>query len=381
MKHNFDKKIDRRNSDSIKWNRYESDVIPLWVADMDFRSPDAVIRNLKFRVEHGVYGYPQENNQLKQTIVDRMNKLYNWIISAEDIILTPGVVPSFNLACRTFAAPGDSVIIQTPVYPPFFKAPENARVKRIENPLIQDADGSFKIGFDHFSNSINESTHLFILCNPHNPVGRVFSREELKTLAEICLKNDIIICSDEIHCDLVFSEHKHIPIAAINEDIAQNSITLMSPSKTFNIAGLGCSFIIAQNPKIREQLKTNMNGITGHVNIFGYTAALAAYREGEQWLQSVMDYLENNRDYVYDFVNSKLTGISMTLPEATYLAWLDCRGLELKENPYHFFLDKAKVALNDGCAFGEPGVGFVRFNFGCTRSILEEALNRMRSVL
>ena len=381
MEYNFDQNINRRNSDSIKWNKYDQDVLPLWVADMDYRSPESVIQALKERVEHGVFGYPCEAGELKTVIVDRMQSLYNWSIKEEDIIFTPGVVPSFNLACRALTAPGDSVAIQTPVYPPFFSAPDNANLVRLENELILDEEDRYRIDFEGFRNTLRPSTSLFILCNPHNPVGRVFSKEELTKLADICLQNNTIICSDEIHCDLVFSGHKHIPIASINEDVAQNSITLMAPSKTYNIAGLGCSFIIAQNSQLRKQLMTTMQGITGHVNIFGYTAALAAYNGGSEWLKSVLDYLENNRNFVYNYVNNELPGISMVQPEATYLAWLDCRGLQDMDDPSSFFFNKEKIALNDGRTFGKCGTGFVRLNFGCTRTVLENALERMRSVL
>jgi len=382
MNYIFDQHIDRRNSDSKKWNAYGDDVIPLWVADMDFRAPEPVINALENRMRHGVFGYSKEINELKDTIVERMDILYQWKINTEDILFLPGVVPGFNLACRSFLESGESVIMQTPVYPPFLKAPTNSHLNRIENELTLDSMDNYSIDFDDFEQKFERSTKLFILCNPHNPVGRVFNKYELEKFAGICLQHRAIICSDEIHCDLVFSGHKHIPIAALDPEIAQNSITLMAPSKTYNIAGLKCSYIIAQNPKLREKLLYHMQAITGSVNLFGYTAAQAAYKDGQPWLDELLKYLEGNRDYLLDYVKRKIPGIKITKPEGTFLAWLDCNQIvSITKNPYEFFLTHAQVALNDGQAFGKPGKGFVRLNFGCPKSLLEEALERMSNSL
>ena len=381
MKQRFDYLADRRKTESIKWNAYEADVLPMWVADMDFLSPAPVIDALLERVKHGIFGYAGQPSNLKDLIVSRMQEKYQWDVTPEEIILMPGVVTGFNLVTQAVVAPHEEVIFQTPVYPPFFDAPKHASRGYHSIPLGRDADGSYFIDFERFEQSITEQTRLFILCNPHNPVGRVFNREELNRLAEICLKYEISICSDEIHCDLVYSESQHIPIASINAEIAKNTITLMAPSKTFNIAGLDCSFAIIQDENLREKINSSRKGLVGGVNVLGLTAAESAYRYGEAWLQDLLSYLQENRDYLFDRITNDFPEIQMIKPEGTYLAWLDCSRLEIEESPYQFFLDKARVALNDGLGFGTEGDRFVRLNFGCPRSMLEETLDRMRGAL
>ncbi len=280
MPKNFDRSIERRNSDSIKWNLYEADVLPMWVADMDFASPPPVIQALQTRVEHGVFGYAGDPVELRKVIVNRFAERYLWFIKPEDIVFTPGVVVGFNIAAHAIAVPDGEILIQPPVYPPFFKTGLYAGLKTLENPLVQDETGYYGIDFEDFEKKISENTRLFLLCNPHNPVGRVFHREELERMAEICLRKNVLICSDEIHGDLIFAGNKHIPMGSINPDIAQKTITLMAPSKTFNIAGLDCSFAIIQNKDLREQYIKAMKGITGNTNMLGITAALAAYQSG-----------------------------------------------------------------------------------------------------
>lgn len=381
MAYNFDPLIDRRQSDSIKWHFYDEDALPLWVADMDFRSPEPVIRALRERAEHGIFGYGMEPPELRGLIVERLARFYGWQVSPEALILLPGVITGFNLACRAVTSPGDGVLMQTPVYPPILAAPKNFGLSRDEMELARQADGQYTIDFDAFEAAITDRTRIFILCNPHNPVGRVFRRDELERMAEICLRHNVVICSDEIHCDLVFHGHPHVPIASLAPDIEVNTITLMSPSKTFNIAGLYCSVAIVPSRELRHKLKEARAGIVPDVNIMASTAALAAYRDGQPWLDELMVYLEANRDLLAQYVKTNLPGVRMGTPEGTYLAWLDCREAGIQGKPCEFFLHKAQVALNDGETFGRGGEGFVRLNLGCPRSILVKALDKMKAAL
>jgi cystathionine beta-lyase len=290
-------------------------------------------------------------------------------------------VTGFNHAIYSLTDPGDSVLIQTPVYPPFLAAPEQAGRVLVENELVRMPDGRYEIDFDDFEKKAASGVKLFILCSPHNPVGRVFTREELTRMAEICLAHDVLICSDEIHADLIYSESRHIPIASLSPEISAKTVTYLAPSKTFNIAGLSTSVFIAQDPAMREHLTRSMSMILGHPNILGLHAARAAYQHGQAWLDAALNYLEANRNYLWDTVQNQLPGVEMWRPEGTFLAWLDCRGLDLDVSPFEFFLNKAKVGLNDGQTFGASGAGFVRMNFGCPKALLEEGLERMRIAL
>ncbi len=374
----FDQRIGRRGTDSLKWQRYGDDVLPLWVADMDFRSPEPVIRALYERIEHGVFGYGMAPPELREVIVERLQRLYGWQVSPGELLFLPGVVTGFNLVCQAVAAPGDGVLIQTPVYPPILRAPADAGLTRDEMELTRRPDGRYEVDFDLFERTITRRTRIFILCNPHNPVGRVFRRQELERMAEICLRHDVVICSDEIHCDLVFRGHRHTPIAALAPEIAERTVTLMAPSKTYNIPGLRCAVAIVQNPELRRRLKATHADWAHEVNVLGYTAALAAYRDGQPWLEELLRYLEANLDFLLQYVQAHLPGITMSRPEGTYLAWLDCRKAGIPGNPSRFFLERAQVALSDGALFGRGGAGFVRLNFGCPRATLTAALERMR---
>ena len=378
---NFDEIPDRRKSECTKWHAYDEDVLPMWVADMDFVSPQPVIQALHDRVAHGVFGYPRIMPELENVIVDRLAELYQWQIQPEDIVLNPGVVKGFNIACQAMAEPGGGVLVNPPIYFPILGAPKNAGMFRQDVELVRSEDGTYQVDWEAFESVISEQTRLFILCNPHNPVGRVFQQEELTRMAEICLQHDIIICSDEIHCDLIFKGHRHVPIATLDTEIAQNTITLMAASKTFNLAGLQCSFAVIQNPELRERYKHAGKGLVSWVNLMGLVATEAAYRHGQEWLDELMRYLEANRDYAWHYVNEQLPGVSMAKPEGTYLAWLDCREAGIGENPYDFFLEKARVAMSDGATFGRGGEGFVRLNFGCPRSQLIDALERIKNAL
>ena len=380
MIYDFDTCPDRRRTESEKWSKYPADVLPLWVADMDFVSPEPVRQALLERIQHGVFGYGHELHELRERIVARMAERYGWQILPEDILFIPGVIRGFNLACHALAEPGGSAFVQTPVYPPMLVAPYYAGLKRQEAELKLTADGSYEIDWGAFEAALVPGTRLFLLCNPHNPVGRVFRREELARMAEICLRHGITLCSDEIHADLLYPGQTHIPIASLDPQVARNTITLMAPSKTFNIAGLDCSFAILQNPELRQRYSGAMRGLVSGVNILGWVAALTAYRDGQEWLTQVLSYLTANRDFLFDFVQKELPGVGMAKPEGTYLAWLDCRASGL-EDPYQFFLEKARVALNDGKTFGRGGEGFVRLNFACPRATLEQALHQIKAAL
>ncbi len=380
MIYDFDTCPERRGTNSEKWDKYPADVLPLWVADMDFVAPEPVQRALRERVEHGVFGYSLESTELREVIVARLAERYGWRIAAEDILFLPGVIRGFNLACHTVAEPGGAVLVQMPIYPPVLTAPRHANLQRQDVPLCRDAHGVYHIDWDAFEAAITDRTRLFILCNPHNPVGRVFTREELTRLAEMCLRHNLVICSDEIHGDLIYTRHQHLPIASLDPEIARHTITLMAPSKTFNIAGLDCSFAIVPDEELRRRYRRAQRGLIGAINVFSWTAALAAYRDGQDWLTQVLSYLQINRDLVTQFVQDELPKISVSPLEGTYLAWLDCRATGIAK-PYEFFLQQPRVALNDGATFGKGGEGFVRLNFGCSQSILREALERMRTVL
>ncbi len=381
MTYDFDQRVDRRRFDSIKWHRYEEDVLPMWVADMDFRSPEPVVEALRDRVHHGVFGYGRAPGELREVLVDRLAQLYDWQVSTEDMIFLPGVVTGFNLVCHATASPGEGVLLQTPVYYPMLRAPAQVGLTNDEMELTRRTDGSYEIDFDLMEETITDHTRVFILCNPHNPVGRVFRIEELERMADICLRHDIIICSDEIHADLMMGDNRHVPIASLAPEILKQTVTLMAPSKTYNVAGLKCSVAIVQNPELRAALESTHADLIPGVNILGYTAALAAYRDGQPWLDALLRYLESNLDFLLQYVETDLPGVTVARPEGTYLAWLNCRDTGIKGNPYAFFLEQARVAVNDGATFGRGGERFVRLNFGCPRSMLNEALDRMNRAL
>ena len=381
MTYDFDRLIDRRGTHSDKWQKYGPDVLPLWIADMDFQSPEPVIRALRGRVEHGVFGYLAfEQPEFHELFADRLLKRYNWRVSPDAVVLIPGVIPGFNVAGRVLAVPGDGLILQTPVYPPILRAASSIGLTREEAPLARRPDGSYAPDVDAFVAAIRERTRFFLLCNPHNPVGRVFSRDELTRLAEVCLRRGLAIVADEIHCELTLDGQRHTPIASLAPEISERTITLMAPSKTFNLAGLKCSVAIIPNAALREKFVAGRVDLVQTVNVLGYAAAFAAYRDGQPWLDELLRYLEANRDFVVEYVRARLPGVAVAPPEATYLAWLDCRNAgPAAPDPFTFFLEKARVALSDGALFGAGG--FVRLNFGCPRSILTEALDRMSLAL
>jgi cystathionine beta-lyase len=380
MKYDFDRVIERRGTDSYKWNDYGNDVLPMWVADMDFVSAEPIIQALHQRIDHRVFGYTRPTLELKTLIQEHLKTAYQWEVSEEEIVFLPGLVTGLNLFYHAFSNPGDGVLIQPPVYFHFVRDPVNHGRVLDDPPLVQKGD-TYEIDFTLFEKAIGSRTKVFLFCNPHNPVARVFTPKELEKVAEICLRHGVLICSDEIHCDLLYPGHQHVPIGTLGQEVANQTITLMAPSKTYNLAGLHCGFAIIQNSKLRRTWQTFASGLIPGVNIMGHVAALAAFRNGQEWLEQVLHYLKGNRDYLAQYIKDKLPSIRMTKMEATYLAWLDCRETGIPGNPFDFFLREAKVALNDGVAFGRGGEGFVRLNFACPRKTLTEALDRMSCAL
>jgi cystathionine beta-lyase len=381
MKHSnrfdFDTPVDRRGTASLKWERYGShDIIPMWVADMDFKSPPEVIEAIQKRAAHGVFGYTLPPEELNRLIVLMLKKTYAWTVAPEWLVWLPGLVTGLNVACRAVGEDDDDVLTAVPIYPPFLTAPRFSRRNLIKVPMKEDA-GCWQFDFDRLEQMITPNSRLFILCNPHNPVGRVFSRTELAELAAICNKYEIVICSDEIHCGLILNEDKvHIPTATLDAEIADRTITLMAPSKTYNIPGLGCAFAVISSKKLREQFKKAMAGIVPMPNALGYAATMAAFSECADWHEALLNYLRVNRETVTRAIQ-QMPLISMTPAEATYLAWIDMRSSGL-ENPVKFFED-AGVGLQDGIEFAGPG--FARMNFGCPRRLLKKALNRMKTAM
>lgn len=377
----FDRLIDRRSLPSEKWGRYAGrDVLPLWVADMDFAAPPAVIEALHRRIDHGVFGYTEAWPSLIDAVVEGLRRDHGWAIQPDWLVWLPGVVAGFNLACAIAGQPGDGVLTATPVYPPFLTAPANTGrvLQRVELVL---RDGRWQWDWDALEAACTPSTRLLLLCSPHNPVGRVFDADELRRLADFAARHDLMVCADEIHCGLVLDEERpHRPLAALDEAAARRTITLMAPSKTWNIPALYCAFAVIPDPALRRRYRHAMRGIVPHVNVLGMVAAEAAYRDGDSWRRALLAYLRTNRARVVEAV-AGMPGLSMTVPEATYLAWIDCREMMAARavaDPVAFF-EAAGVGLSDGAAFGAPG--FVRLNFGCPRATLDDALARMANAL
>jgi cystathionine beta-lyase len=380
MNYDFDQVIDRAATDSFKWTKYGPGILPMWVADMDFVSAEPIVEALHRRVDHRVFGYTGPMPELREVIRERLRRLYDWEVAEEEIVFVPGVVPGLSLAFLICAEAGEGVLVQPPVYFHFIDDPVHRRRALADPPLVQQGD-TYVIDFEAFERAITPDTKIFLLCNPHNPVGRVFSKDELEQLAQICLRHNIVICSDEIHCDLVYPGYRHIPIAALAPETARRSITLMAPSKTFNMAGLGCAFAVIKDPVLRSRWVEAARGLVPGVNLMGYAAALAAFKDGGEWLDQVLAYLQANRDFLGAFVRERMPGVQLSTIEATYLAWLDCRHSRIPGNAFDFFLKEAHVALNDGAEFGRGGEGFVRLNFACPRKTLVEALERMENAL
>ncbi|MFT3759774.1 MalY/PatB family protein [Thauera sp.] len=377
----FDRIIDRRSMPGEKWGRYAGrDVLPLWVADMDFAAPPAVIEALHRRIDHGVFGYTDAWPSLEQAVVEGLRREHGWTIEADWLVWLPGVVTGFNLACLLAGEPGDGVLTATPVYPPFLSAPANTGrvLQRCELVL---RDGRWQWDWEALERAADARSRMLLLCSPHNPVGRVFDTDELRRLADFAERRNLLICADEIHCGLVLDEEcPHRPIAALDEATARRTITLMAPSKTWNIPALYCAFAVIPDAALRRRYRHAMRGLIPHANVLGMVATEAAYRDGGPWRAALLDYLRGNRARVLEAV-AAMPGLATTSPEATYLAWIDCRGLMAErgiDDPAAFF-EAAGVGLSDGRPFGMPG--WLRLNFGCPRATLDEALRRMAAAV
>ncbi|HOJ09660.1 MAG TPA: PatB family C-S lyase [Clostridiales bacterium] len=387
MNYNFDKIINRKNTNCEKWDMIEksfgsSDVLPLWVADMDFEAPLEVAESIKKRTEHGVFGYTAVPYSYYKAVIDWLKVRHGWEVDRDWISLSHGVIPSLCAAIITFTNPGDKILIQSPVYPPFFSIVKN-NGRCLVNNQLKISQGKYIIDFDNLQKQLSEGVKMMILCNPHNPVGRVWSRDELNQIGELCLKYNVMLVSDEIHSDLVYPYVKHIPAGSISEEIAQNSITCVAPSKTFNIPGLGISAVIIPNSRLSKMFnKTVSNMAMNMSSIFGPIAAEAAYKYGADWLDQLLVYLQGNIDFLTQYLKDNIPQIKFFKPEGTYLAWLDCRDLGLDQKELKSFMtNKAKVGLIEGTAFGPGGEGYQRLNFACPRSVLVEALQRIKAAV
>ena len=377
MNFDFDDTPDPRGQWRYKWDRFrDRDVIPMWVADMDFRAPPPVLDILRERVEHGVFGYLDPGPELVDTLIEHLAREYDWHTQREWFVWLPGLVSGLNIVCRAIGSPGDAVVTGVPIYPPFLSAPLNAERRLQRAPLVQ-ANDRWQFDAAALDGAVDAGTRLFLLCNPHNPVGRAFTRDELVALAEVCERRDLVICSDEIHCGLLLDdEQRHVPMATLSPAIERRTITLMAASKTFNLPALGTAFAVVPDPALRDRMQAVMKGIVHRPFGLGMWTTLAAYRDGEPWRRALIAYLRGNRDLVAARV-ARMPGLSMTPVEATYLAWIDCRAAHIG-NPKAFF-EAAGVGLYDGADFGTPG--WVRLNFACSRALLDQALTRMEEAI
>ena len=381
MTTNFDQIINRYHTNSTKWDDADylyqaQDVLPFWVADTDFLSPAPVLAALSERAQHGIFGYPSGRQLGFDVLAAWLQNRHGWKIDPSLVVSTPGVCTALSVAVQTFSAPGDKIIIQPPVYPPFFSVIKDNKRTVVENPLINTEDG-YRIDFDDLAKKAADAK-ILILCNPHNPVGRVWTEDELRKIAAICLENDVLILSDEIHSDLIYTG-RHTPLASLDPAIAARTITCVAPSKTFNTAGLQASTIIFSNPALYTPFAAAVQALhLAKSNVLGITALQAAYKHGEPWLEELLPYLAANASLLVKTLAEKAPKIRVHLPEGTYLAWLDCRDLGLTQPELRsFFAQEARVGLNDGATFGAQGAGFMRFNFGCPKATLLEGLARI----
>jgi cystathionine beta-lyase len=384
MKYNFDQTPNRRNSNSIKWTKYPTDILPMWVADMDFPAPMPILDQLHKAVEHGVLGYEMPSDALKEIVAARMDKLYKWRVKPDTVIPVTGIVSGFSVAARAFCSPKKGVLVQTPVYNEFHEVKNNVGIPQIDAPLVEHVTGnilSYEIDWDVFERQVKKAG-MFLLCNPHNPLGIIFPRKDLLRMAEICIRNNVLIVSDEIHSELLLDDNTFTPLAKLSSEIAKHTITLVSPSKTFNVPGLFCGFAIIPNKDLRERYSKEVSHLRLHVNSMGYHAAQVGFSgQCDGWLRDLKKYLTANRDFLVDYVTKYMPEVRITNPNATYLAWLDFTQLKLKKSPFDFFMKEAKVALSDGKIFGSDYKGYVRLNFGTSRKILKQGLDRIRKAL
>jgi cystathionine beta-lyase len=393
LHYDLDKVYNRRNTDSLKWDYMEpiigrDDIIPLWVADMDFPVADPIKEAIKARAEHPFYGYTQPGRTVVDSIVKRLKKNYNWNIEPEWVVFTPGVVPALQTAVTALTHPGDEVILQQPSYHPFFPVVKNSGCSIVNNQL-KLVNGRYIMDYDDLESKFHPKTRrlrgpgrlkTIIFCNPHNPVGRVWNPDEIEKMGNIVIDNGGVVISDEIHCEILFKGNKHTPFASLSDKFEQSSIICMSPSKTFNLAGLEVSNIIIPNQRLREDFINTRAGMVPNPNLFGYTALEAAYKYGDEWLEQVLDYLQENLDYIRKFLETNIPEIKMIEPQGTYLLWLDCKKLGMDPHTLQsFMVDDAKVGMEDGYIFGESGQGFMRMNIATQRSVIEGALNRIKN--
>jgi cystathionine beta-lyase len=384
---NFDEPAGREGTDCIKYDRREEtfgvkDVIPMWVADMDFNTPDFIVESLQKRLEHPIYGYSFRSTEYFQSMIRWIKSRHNWSVEKEWISFCPGIVPALNFCTLAFTQTGDNIIVQPPVYFPFFSAAESHGRNLIYNRLTE-SEGTWSMDFDSLARGIDSKTKMIIISNPHNPVGRVWTPEELNRLADICLKHNIVIISDEIHCDLILPGFTHTPMASLSEEIAENTVTLIAPSKTFNIAGLSTSSVIIQNPVLRKSFNRIVENLhIGNGNIFGNMASIAAYSHGHEWLDSLLDYIDNNVEFVKNYCSKMIPEIVPVQPEATYMIWLDCRKLGMSgKDLQNFFVTKAGVGMNEGSTFGPGGEGFMRMNLGATHQTVMRAMEQIEKAI
>lgn len=387
MNYNFDEVINRKNTNSIKWDYtneifHNNDILPLWVADMDFLSPKPVIDALVERAAHGIYGYTGKSEGFYSSIVHWLEKRSRWSIEPKWIIDTPGVVPAIVFSILSFTKPNDKILIQSPVYHPFFHTITN-NDRQIVNCPLKCENGYYSMDYENIEKAFKTGIKATILCSPHNPISRVWKEEELIKFGALCLKYNVLIISDEIHSDIIYSGNKHIPIASISEQFSDNTITFIAPSKTFNIAGLHTSNAIIANKLLRTKFKETIKNLSlDNSNIFGITALEAAYTYGEEWLDQLIPYLQENINFLVSFLKERIPSIKAIIPEGTYLIWLDCTALNMDSlSLKKFFSETAKVGLNSGDMFGEGGEGFQRMNIGCPRTILKEALTRIETAV
>jgi cysteine-S-conjugate beta-lyase len=387
MDHIFDENVNRRNTSCLKWDcckeRFgKEDILPMWVADMDFRSPAEVTEAIKQRAEHGVFGYTGASERLSPALISWMKKRHNWTIDKGWIIHSPGVVTSVNASILAFTDVGDKVLLQTPIYYPFYSSINDNERQLIVNPL-KDNNGYYEIDFEDLETKLGSGVKMMIFCSPHNPIGRVWKRDDLENVAKLCLKYHVLLISDEIHSDLVFKGCRHIPVASLSGEILNNTITLISPTKTFNLAGLCQSTAIIPDVKLRQRFKKTLSRTgAGMLNIFGLTAAETAYTSCEGWLDELMVYLQGNLEILTEYFAKNISRIKVIRPEATYLSWLDCNELPIAADKLkEFFTFNAGVGLNDGITFGKEGSGFQRINFACPRVLLLEGLDRIKNAV
>ncbi|AEK23004.1 MalY/PatB family protein [Capnocytophaga canimorsus] len=386
MKYNFDEVIDRKGTDATKidtlqerWGR--TDLLPLWVADMDFRTPPFIVDTLKKRIENEVFGYTCKPKCWYDAIIDWQSRRHNWQIAPEMISFTPGVVPALAMAVQALTQPGDKVLIQPPVYFPFAMVVNNNHRTLVNSPL-DFKDGQYHINFERLQRDI-KGCKLFLFCHPHNPGGRVWTKEEMQKVAEICHENNVIVVSDEIHADLTLPPFKHIPFATVSEKAKNNSITFASPSKAFNMAGFSSSYAVIENPEIRKKFQQYVEGnMLCDGNIFAFQTVVSAYKQGESWLNQMLDYVQQNINFLVDYIREHIPQIHVIVPQASYLVFLDFRPLKLsQEQIVHLCVDGAKLALNDGAIYGEEGEGFMRINLACPRSVVACALKQLKEAI